>query len=246
MPFFSKVFKSREPQAVASARKLDAASLLPSSAPLVLPPKAPQRVDAWFRTEVAPEEVELLLSLSSQQLKSIALHLPFVLLPFRPNSDSAPAKRFVRDYFRSRYDEDGEFEGRGLLQQLRLLDASALCSILRWCWSRIPGGVVTWRVYNLFATGERDSNLARRAFDTLMPLSVDSKAREHIICDFFDLLAALAAHGKSNGLGGRQLSRLAGWWAFDQRGTGKFDEGYRSWARCARVLVRHPCCHDAY
>lgn len=74
--------------------------------------------------------------------------------------------------------------------------------------------------------------MAKHAFDTLIPLSVESEARKKIIFDFFDLLAAIAANGKSNGLGGRKLSRLAGWWAFEHLDTGKgFDGGYKSWAR---------------
>jgi hypothetical protein len=126
-----------------------------------------------------------------------------------------------------------------------------LCSILKWCWSRLPGGVVTWDVYELFRIGEAgefraqqtcplrsradsyiDSNLARHAFDTFIPLSVDSEARKRIIFDFFDLLCAVAARGKTNGMGGRKLSRLAGWWAFEFVEDGKgFDGGYRTWEK---------------
>jgi len=76
--------------------------------------------------------------------------------------------------------------------------------------------------------------MARHAFDTLIPLSVDSSARKQIIFDFFDLLAAISARAKSNGLGGRKLSRMAGWWAFEHSDDGKgFDGGYRSWAKAA-------------
>lgn len=74
--------------------------------------------------------------------------------------------------------------------------------------------------------------MARDSFATFIPLSVESDARTKIIFDFFDLLAAIAAHGKSNGLGGRKLSRLAGWWAFAHVDSGEgFDGGYRSWAK---------------
>lgn len=76
-----------------------------------------------------------------------------------------------------------------------------------------------------------DSNLARDAFSTFIPISVDSDARSNIIFDFFDLLAAIAAHGKSNGLGGRKLSRYAGWWAFEHTDSGNgFDAAYNKWA----------------
>lgn len=77
-----------------------------------------------------------------------------------------------------------------------------------------------------------DSQFARDAFSTFIPISVDSDARSKIIFDFFDLLAAVAAHGKSNGLGGRKLSRYAGWWAFDHTDTGNgFEAAYKNWAR---------------
>lgn len=78
-----------------------------------------------------------------------------------------------------------------------------------------------------------DSDMARDAFATFIPISVESDARTKIIFDFFDLMAAIAAHGKTNGMGGRKLSRLAGWWAFEQVDQGNgFDGGYKSWSRC--------------
>lgn len=30
-----------------------------------------------------------------------------------------------------------------------------LCSIVKWCWSRLVGGVVTWEAYELFRIGEQ-------------------------------------------------------------------------------------------
>lgn len=81
-----------------------------------------------------------------------------------------------------------------------------------------------------------DSNFAKHAFDTFIPLSVESEARRQIIVDFFELLAAIAARGKSNGMGGRKLSRMAGWWAFEFADEGKgFDGGYRTWEKCASL-----------
>lgn len=77
---------------------------------------------------------------------------------------------------------------------------------------------------------QSDSNMARDSFKTFIPISAGSPARSKIIFDFFELLAAIAAHSKSNGLGGRKLSRLAGWWAFEHVDTGKgFDGGYKGW-----------------
>ena len=79
---------------------------------------------------------------------------------------------------------------------------------------------------------DADSAMARDAFATFIPISVESDARTKIIFDFFDLMAAIAAHGKNNGMAGRKLSRLAGWWAFEQTDSGNgFDGGYKSWTR---------------
>ena len=79
-----------------------------------------------------------------------------------------------------------------------------------------------------------DSNMARDAFSTFIPISVDSQARAQIIFDFFDLFSAIAAHAKTNGLAGLKLSRLAGWWAFEHVDNGwGFDGGYSSWTRFA-------------
>ena len=81
-------------------------------------------------------------------------------------------------------------------------------------------------------TGGADSNYARDAFSTFVPLGVDSPVRVQIIQDFFDLIAAVAAHGKANGFGGHKLSRYAGWWAFEHYDTGKgFESGYKSWEK---------------
>lgn len=30
-----------------------------------------------------------------------------------------------------------------------------LCSVVKWCWSRLAGGVVTWEAYELFRVGEQ-------------------------------------------------------------------------------------------
>lgn len=93
--------------------------------------------------------------------------------------------------------------------------------------------MVGWDAYELFKVGEQDSNMARDAFTTFIPLSVENEARSHIITSFFELLAAMAAHGKKNGLGGRKLSRMGAWWAFEHKDTGNgFEGGYKTWLRC--------------
>ncbi|KAA8575004.1 hypothetical protein MFRU_002g03640 [Monilinia fructicola] len=192
-------------------------------------PAKPTWTDAWTRTTVEPEEIQELVRGCTVELKSRALDTPFLLLPFRPTSDPSAARTFIRNFFDKRH-----LGGEMLAQELRLTEPMVLCSVLKWCWGRLAGGVVSWDAYELFKVGENDSNYARDAFVTFIPLSVDSDARRDIIFDFFDLLSAIAAHGKLNGLAGRKLSRYAGWWAFEQADTGNgFEGGYKGWSTAA-------------
>ncbi|KAL4918767.1 hypothetical protein BDW62DRAFT_180313 [Aspergillus aurantiobrunneus] len=226
MPSFSRFFRSKDSSAAKKGSK--------SPAPVDTGPAKPIWTDAWQRTEVAPEEVHQLLRACTQELKVRALQTPFMLLPFRPSSDTVTARTFIRNYFSQSLKRGSPFSGDDLVQELRLTDPMVLCSVMKWCWSRLPGGVVTWEAYELFKVGEQDSQLARDAFSTFIPISVDSDARAKIIFDFFDLLTAIAAHGKSNGLGGRKLSRYAGWWAFEHTDTGNgFEAAYKNWASAA-------------
>ncbi|KAL7270041.1 hypothetical protein RUND412_007263 [Rhizina undulata] len=193
--------------------------------------KPVQPEDGWLRTQVSPEEVQELLRGCTQEIKSRGLSTPFLLLPFRPNSDASPARTFIRNFFNT---TTGPLSGALLQQELRLTEPVVLCSALKWCWSRLPRGVVTWDVYEMFRKGELDSGMARDSFSTFIPMSAESEARSKIIFDFFDLLSAIAAHGKHNGLGGIKLSRLAGWWAFEHSDFGwGFEGGYTSWSRAA-------------
>ncbi|CAL3972307.1 hypothetical protein PZA11_004544 [Diplocarpon coronariae] len=186
--------------------------------------------DAWTRTSVDPEEVQELLRVCTVELKSRALDTPFLLLPFRPTSDPSAARSFVRSFF----NRSQRLHGEMLAQELRLTEPMVLCSVVKWCWSRLPGGVVGWEAYELFKTGEKDSRMARDSFATFIPLSVDSTARSKILFDFFDLLSAIAAHAKTNGLGGRKLSRMAGWWCFNHQDSGNgFEGGYKGWVSAA-------------
>ncbi|KAJ5161155.1 hypothetical protein N7492_006547 [Penicillium capsulatum] len=228
MPFFSRVFRSKDSTATKKQAKPAAAT--------DLTPVKPKWTDAWQRTEVAPEEVQELVRGCAHELKARALDVPFLLLPFRPTSDPSAARTFIRNYFNQSFDKGAPVDGDVLAQELRLTEPMVLCSVMKWCWSRLPGGIVTWEAYELFKVGEQavDSDLARDAFSTFIPISVDSDARTKIIFDFFDLLASIAAHGKSNGLGGRKLSRYAGWWAFEHGDTGNgFEASYKNWAAAA-------------
>jgi hypothetical protein len=33
-------------------------------------------------------------------------------------------------------------------------ERQVLCSVVKWCWNRLPGGVVGWEAYELFRVGE--------------------------------------------------------------------------------------------
>ncbi|KAK5172308.1 multicopy suppressor of a budding defect [Saxophila tyrrhenica] len=199
-------------------------------------PHKPRWQTQWTSKTVVPEEVEELIHTCTAEMKSRAeaLDAPFLLLPFRPATDASGARSFIRNFYRSNAEGSHQYRGSSLQQELRLTEPIVLCSIMKWCWSRMPDGVVGWSVYQGFQIGESESSLARNAFDEFIPLSADSTSRKNIIYDFYDLLAAVAAHGKTNGMGGRKLSRLAGWWAFDHSDDGKgFEGGYRSWAMAA-------------
>ncbi|KAK4659290.1 hypothetical protein QC762_108870 [Podospora pseudocomata] len=192
--------------------------------------------DAWARKTVDPEEVEELLRFSTEELKARALDLPFLLLPFRPTSDPSAVRTFVRHFFGNR-DGAQTLYGEALAQELRMTEPMVISGVVKWCWSRLPGGVVGWDSYELFSLGEQDSNLARDSFKTFIPLSFENrKAQAQIVFHFFDLLSAVAAHGKTNGFGGRKLSRMAAWWAFEQteadRANG-FEGAYKAWLKAA-------------
>ncbi|PFH59509.1 hypothetical protein XA68_12241 [Ophiocordyceps unilateralis] len=186
--------------------------------------------DAYARKTVEPEEVHDLLHYCTVELKARGLDIPFLLLPFRPTSNPSAVRTFVRHFFDQNYSLRGEL----LLQELRMTEPMVISGVAKWCWSRLQGGIVGWDAYELFKVGEYDSNKARDSFKTFIPISVENGAKQRIIFDFFDLIAAIAAHGKSNGFGGRKLSRMAAWWAFEQRDTGSgFDGGYTAWLSAA-------------
>jgi len=65
MPFFSKVFRSKDSSAAKKQAKENAAE---QDAP-----QKPQWTDAWLRTEVSPEEVQELLRGCTQELKARGL-----------------------------------------------------------------------------------------------------------------------------------------------------------------------------
>ncbi|KAG6066218.1 hypothetical protein E4U32_006362 [Claviceps aff. humidiphila group G2b] len=193
-------------------------------------PQKPKWDDAYTRASVEPEEVHELLHFCTAELKARGLDIPFLLLPYRPTSDPSAVRTFIRHFHDDAYGLRGDI----LRQDLRMTEPMVIAGVAKWCWSRLPGGVVGWDTYELFKIGEGDSRMARDSFKTFIPLSIESGARQRIIFDFFELIAAVAAHGKTNGFGGLQLARMAAWWAFEQKDTGSgFDGGYKAWERAA-------------
>ncbi|OAA81679.1 hypothetical protein LEL_01224 [Akanthomyces lecanii RCEF 1005] len=196
-------------------------------------PAKPRWDDAYTRSSVEPDEIAELIRCCTHEIKSRGLDHPFLLLPFRPTSNPSGVRTFIRNFF-GKDGLDPPLQGERLQQEVRIAEPMVLASVLKWCWSRLQGGVVSWDAYELFKIGELDSKLARDSFKTFIPISVESDARQHIIFGFFELVAAIAAHGKTNGLSGVKLSRMAAWWAFEQRDTGDgFDGGYKAWKKAA-------------
>ncbi len=77
-----------------------------------------------------------------------------------------------------------------------------------------------------------DSQMAFDSFATFIPLSVDSDAKSAIITDFFDLLSAIAAHGKMRQVWRPQALPHGCLWAFEHKETGTgFEGGYKAWLR---------------
>ncbi|KAK9376148.1 uncharacterized protein V1513DRAFT_300636 [Lipomyces chichibuensis] len=206
--------------------------------------------DIWARTSISLDVADRFTGLAIEEIKLRGVLEPLVLLPYRPNYDLIEAKRFVHRIF---YEADALVSSE-IQREIKLSDVFVIVSALKWVWARIPGGIVTWDVYELFKAGEEDAGRAQNAFKMIIPVAADSPARSRIIFNFFDLLSALASHWKTSGMGGRKVARLAAWWAFplsedmarlaaesdnvngafggpQTRPT--FSEGYKIWSKAA-------------
>lgn len=47
--------------------------------------------------------------------------MPFMLLPFRPTSDTSASRNFIRNFFKADYEGTGAYSGEQLAQELRLM-----------------------------------------------------------------------------------------------------------------------------
>jgi len=146
MPFFSKVFKSKDSAGATSKAKRDAA---PVEVGGPVAPPVPQWEDAWLCKTVAPEDVQELIHECTQEMKSrgmrarifspelqpgtlpasianslsaAAMDTPFLLLPFRPGSDTPASKSFIKYFYRSKYRGSTDYRGTGLQRELRLTE----------------------------------------------------------------------------------------------------------------------------
>jgi len=146
MPFFSKVFRSKDNVGATLKAKRDA---VPVEVGGPVAPPVPQWEDAWSRKHVAPEDVQELIHECTQEMKSrgvcarkilpepwlgsslihiadltfaAAMDTPFLLLPFRPGSDTPASKSFIKYFYRSKHNGSNDYCAAGLQRELRLTE----------------------------------------------------------------------------------------------------------------------------
>ncbi|KAK9478088.1 hypothetical protein V1514DRAFT_332188 [Lipomyces japonicus] len=186
---------------------------------------------AWASADPIPMSTALLfIAPATAELKRRAVLEPLVLLPARPSFDLQEAKSLLHAFLAC--------PQAGGPAAISLASVHAIMSALKWIWARIPAGIVSWDVYDLFKAGEQDAGLDPSAFDTLIPILCDPD-RAQVISLFFDLLSTIAAHWKSTGMSGRKLAKIAAWWAFpvDSSNTAdsnaSFSNAYKAWTRAS-------------
>ncbi|KAG5438250.1 hypothetical protein PCANB_003101 [Pneumocystis canis] len=186
--------------------------------------------DPWTWEYILDEEVYDLLEACYVEVKSRGVMIPLVFLPFRPLSNVLSTKAYIRKFFLA----DNDSHKEQYIRELPLIDIYVIIGIIRWCWLRLIDGVVGWNVYEAFRTLERDTKYPFNAFFDYIPIIAGSKVREKIILGFFDILSAIAAYSKINGLCGDKLSRTAGWWAFNFKDREQgFHRAYSNWKKSA-------------
>ncbi|KAG5513435.1 hypothetical protein PMAC_001499 [Pneumocystis sp. 'macacae'] len=186
--------------------------------------------DPWSWDYVLDEEVYDLLEACYVEVKSRGVMIPLVFLPFRPMSNVLSTKVFIRKFFST----DSKLQKDQYIQELPLIDIYVIIGIIRWCWLRLIDGVVGWDVYEAFTILEKEKKYPYNAFFDYIPIVAGSKVRENIILGFFNILSAIAAYSKINGLSGDKLSRTAGWWAFNFENKEQgFHKAYNNWKKSA-------------
>lgn len=131
--------------------------------------------------------------------------------------------------------------GAALVSILNAADVYTLAGVLKWCWARLPGGIITWKVYDRFKEEEkRAKSNDWGAFKTIIPRAAESPIHLNIISSFFVLLYKIAARERKNCLSGRKLARFAGFWAFElldpnKEAPSNFGSGLLCWSRAAEA-----------
>lgn len=219
-----------------------------------------------FTTDVIPRAlVRELIAVATREIKARGVYLffpthrirlltiylgikaPFILLAFRPynydekkGSTKSPVNNDeVRSVIEKVFPKGKPLlTGEGLLRVVRLVDVYTLAGVLKWCWVRLPGGVVSWTTYNKFKVDEERAGYKHNAFNSIIDQCVEGRDHKDIIENFFILLVSLAAAEKRNGLNGLKLARSAGVWAFEMINAKKeppsnFEQGLACWTLAA-------------
>lgn len=102
-----------------------------------------------------------------------------------------------------------------ILRVLRKTDVYTVAGVLKWCWSRLQGGVVTWATYNKYKEAEKANHYKPDSFAKLIGTIIESEAHFSIIDNFYLLLSSLSTNADRNRMEATKLARISGLWAFE-------------------------------
>ncbi|CUS21252.1 LAQU0S02e09494g1_1 [Lachancea quebecensis] len=201
-----------------------------SPKPLPSPPTNPEAIEATGRKarlnsaaheedefeffhEFSRDKVKGLIHLITQELKTNAINIEFLFLPFRPEQSNEKLLKFLNQIFPL---------GNGVpvneAKQARIIGKTepwTLFQALKYVWCRLPEGqVVTWKAYEAFRVREQGDGYRSRSFLELMPKCLSSPDHASIVYDFFDLIVTASSNSKHNKMSARKVSKMFGIWAF--------------------------------
>lgn len=58
--------------------------------------------------------------------------------------------------------ERQKLTGHVLTKELRMTEVMVIVAVMKWCWARLPGGIVTWEAYQGFKVGEKGRQCDRK------------------------------------------------------------------------------------
>lgn len=209
----------------------NATSIIPEASTISTEQTTP--IDHYHRTEIPGAELVLLLKLCIQNIKLRGLTIPLLFLPFRPGSTSATVEPFVRDYF------NGAASQKGTEQLFLITEPLVLVGVLRWAYSRIKGGILSFSEYELFAKTEKELSYAEDAFSHIVGVLIESDVRRTIFCDFLGLIAAIASNVKTNGHSAQRLAQASASLVFHCQinAAGQtFNTGLEYWQKAAAAV----------